>query len=92
MPSAPPGTLTFTVVSARNPVAGVNVAVSPDTCQLPLIDGESVGSGVCGDSAEENFTVIGAAPLASCAPPAGVTETSFSGATGAATFALVFVT
>ena len=65
MPSAPPGTLTVTVVSARKPVAGVNVAVSPDTCQLPLIDGESVGSGVCGDSAEENVTVIGEAPLAS---------------------------
>ena len=65
MPSAPPGTLTVTVVSARKPVAGVNVAVSPDTCQLPLIDGESVGSRVCGDSAAENVTVIGEAPLAS---------------------------
>ena len=65
MPSVPPGTLTRTVVSGMNPVAGVNVAVSPDTCQLPLTDGESVGSGVCGDSAVENFTVIGAAPFAS---------------------------
>jgi hypothetical protein len=90
MPSAPPGTVTFTLVSARNPVAGVNVAVSPDTCQLPLTDGESFGSGVCGDSAEENFTVIGAAPFSPRAPPAGVTETTFSGATGAATFAFVF--
>ena len=59
------------------------MAVSPDTCQLPLIDGDSVGSGVCGDRAEENVTVIGAAPFAPRAPPAGDTETSFSGATGA---------
>ena len=90
MPSVPPGTVTRTVVSGMNPVAGVNVAVSPDTCQLPLTDGESVGSGVCGDSAVENFTVIGAAPFASCAPPAGVTEITFSGTTGAA-FGFVFV-
>ena len=36
--------------------------------------------------------MIGAAPLAPCAPPDGLTETTFSGATGAATFALVVVT
>ena len=36
--------------------------------------------------------MIGAAPLTSCAPPDGLTETTFSGGTGAATFALVVVT
>ena len=41
----------------------MNVAVSPDTAQLPGIDGESFGNGVCGDSAEENFTVIWSPPL-----------------------------
>src|SRR5580692_5423306 len=86
MPSVPPGTFTRTVVSATYPDLGVNVAVSPDTCQLPATDGESVGSGVCGDSADENFTVIGSPPLASRSPPAGVTETTLSGATGGAVF------
>ena len=80
------GTFTRTVVSATYPDLGVNVAVSPDTCQLPATDGESVGSGVCGDSADENFTVIGSPPLASRSPAAGVTETNLSGATGAVVF------
>jgi hypothetical protein len=43
----------------------VNVAVAPLTCQLPAILGESVGSGVTGESAAENVSVTGAPPLAS---------------------------
>jgi hypothetical protein len=62
----------------------VNVAVSPDTCQLPAIFGESAGSAVCGASGDENVTVIGAAPFTPLEPPLGLTETTVSGATGAA--------
>ena len=62
----------------------MNVAASPATCQLPEIFGESVGSGEFGASADENVTVTGAAPLAPCVPPAGVTETTRSGAAGGA--------
>ena len=44
---------------------------------------------ICGDSAEVNFTTMGEAPFAWRAPPAGVTETSFSGATGGVTLTFV---
>ena len=63
----------------------MNVAVSPATCQLPEIFGESVGSGEFGASADENVTVTGAPPLAPCVPPAGVTETTRSSAAGGPT-------
>src|SRR5450756_321651 len=78
------GIFTVTFVSGRYPEDGVNAAVAPETCHLPGIDGESVGSGVAGDKAEENVSLIGAPPLAWRAPPAGVTESSVSGPTGAA--------
>ncbi len=54
----------------------MNVAVAPLTCQLPAIFGESVGSGVEGESAEENVSVIGPPPLAACVPSAGDTDSS----------------
>jgi hypothetical protein len=57
-----------------NPDAGVNVAVAPDTCQLPAIFGEMDGSGVLGDNGAENVSVMGAPPLASLAPPPGVAD------------------
>ena len=79
-PVMPPGIVSLTLVSGRNPAVGVNVAVAPVTFQLPAIFGESVGNGVAGESAEENVSVTGPPPLASCAPPAGDTESRRSGA------------
>ena len=60
----PPGIVSVTLVSGRNPEDGVNVAVAPETFQLPAIFGDSAGSGVEGESAEENVSVTGAPPLA----------------------------
>src|ERR1700761_4122017 len=77
------GIASVTLVSATNPEDGVNVAVAPDTLQLPAIFGVSVGNGVEGESEEENFSVIGAPPLASWVPPVGDTESSRSGAADA---------
>jgi hypothetical protein len=79
----PPGIVNLTLVSGRNPEDGVNVAVAPDTCQLPAIFGEMDGNGVLGERAEENVSVIGPPPLAPAAPLAGDTESSRSGVTRA---------
>ena len=84
MPAVPPGTLRVTVVPGAYPYDGVNVAVAPETAQLPAIFGLSVGSGVAGESAEENVSVIGAPPLAWRVPPAGDTDSSVSGPGGGA--------
>jgi hypothetical protein len=54
---------TKTFVPGGKPYDGVNVAVAPDTRQLPEIFGERVGSGVCGESGEEKVTVMGPAPF-----------------------------
>ncbi len=78
-PVMPPGTVSVTFVSGWNPDDGVKVAVAPLTCQLPAILGATVGSGVVGARAEENVSVTGPPPLASCPPPAGDTESSRSG-------------
>ncbi len=75
----PPGIASVTFVSGWNPDDGVKVAVAPLTCQLPAIFGAIVGSGVAGESAEENVSVTGPPPFASCVPPAGDTESSRSG-------------
>ena len=45
IPFAPPGIFSVTVVSWEYPTAGVKTAVSPWTCQLPVICGESSASG-----------------------------------------------
>ena len=58
------GIVSLTLVSGRNPDAGVNVAVAPLTFQLPAILGESVGNGVVADSGEEKVSVTGPPPLA----------------------------
>ena len=79
MPAVPPGILRVTLVPGAYPYDGVNVAVAPETCQLPAIFGVSVGNGVPGESAEENVSVIGAPPLAWRVPPAGDTDSSRSG-------------
>jgi hypothetical protein len=71
VPPMPLGTVTVTLVSGRNPDAGVNVAVAPDTFQFPAIFGEMDGNVVFADSGEEKVNVIGAPPLASRAPPTG---------------------
>src|ERR1700751_2337678 len=79
----PAGTVSVTLVSGRNPEDGVNVAVAPDTLQLPAVFGEIVGNGVEGESEEGNFRGIGWPPLASWVPPVGDTESSRSGPAGA---------
>ncbi len=61
----------------------MNVAVAPVTFQFPAIFGESVGSGVAGESAEENVSVIGPPPLTPCAPSAGDSDSRRSGPAGA---------
>src|SRR6185437_7339281 len=86
----PAGIVSVTLVSGRYPADGVNVAVAPETFQLPAIFGESVGSGVPGESAEENVNVIGAPPLAWRVPPAGETDSSRSGLASAAGAAAEF--
>ena len=66
----------------KYPLAGVKTAVSPSTCQLPAICGQSVGIGVLAASGAENCTRIGAAPLTPFAPAAGVTDSTCSGPAG----------
>jgi hypothetical protein len=83
-PAMPAGIVSVTLVSGRYPADGVNVAVAPETFQFPAIFGESVGNGVPGESAEENVTVIGAAPLTWRVPSTGETDSRRSGLTGAA--------
>ena len=80
IPSGPPGIFSVTWVFWKYPLAGVKTAVSPSTCQLPAICGESVGMGVPAPSGAENCTRIGAAPLTPFAPAAGVTDSTWSGA------------
>ena len=78
-PVMPPGIVSLTLVPGRYPEDGVNVAVAPETCQLPATFGDSAGNGVEGESAEENVSVTGPPPLASCVPPAGDTDSRRSG-------------
>jgi hypothetical protein len=68
------------------PTCGVNVAVSPETCQLPGMLGESRGIGLDGDTAASNVTLIGSVPLTFVALEPGETDTSFKGLAGAAVF------
>src|SRR5579859_7709501 len=82
MPAGPPGIFSVTAVSGRKPEAGVKVAVSPATRQLPGILGDSLGNGVFGASAEEKVSVTGAPPLAWRVPAAGETDSRVSGPTG----------
>ncbi len=82
IPFGPPGMVSFTLLFWRYPTAGVKTAVSPSTCQLPVICGESVGIGVLAASGAENCTRIGAAPLTPLAPAAGVTDSIWSATAG----------
>ena len=79
IPSGPPGIVSVTRVFWKYPLAGVKTAVSPWTCQLPVICGQSAGMGVLAASGAENCTRIGAAPLTPVAPAAGVTDSTWSG-------------
>ena len=84
IPFAPPGIFSVTLLFWKYPIAGVKTAVSPSTCQLPAICGESVGIGVLAASGAENCTRIGAAPLTPFVPAAGVTDSTWSGTAGPA--------
>ena len=79
IPFGPPGIFSVTWVFGKYPLAGVKTAVSPSTCQLPAICGQSVGMGVPAASGAENRTRIRAAPLTPFAPAAGVTDSTWSG-------------
>src|SRR5690242_21732615 len=83
-PLFPPGIDTVTWVPGFQPRVGRNVIVSPETDQVPLILGATAGIGVDAATASLNLILIGAAPLASLPPSAGVTETTCSGASGLA--------
>ena len=65
----------------------MKTAVSPSTCQLPVMCGESWGIGVLAASGAENCTLIGAAPLTPLAPADGVTDSMSSGTAGASCLA-----
>ena len=64
----------------------MKTAVSPSTCQLPVMCGESWGIGVLAASGAENCTLIGTAPLTPLAPADGVTDSTLSGTAGASCF------
>src|SRR5258705_8715441 len=81
-PAFPPGMATVTWVPGFQRSDGWNVMVSPETDQVPLIFGATVGIGVAAATASLNVILIGAAPLASLPPSAGVAETTCSGAIG----------
>ena len=72
----------MTRVFSKYPTAGVKTAVSPWTCQLPAICGDSVGIGVLAASGAENCTRMGLAPLIPFAPAAGATDTTCRSAAG----------
>src|SRR5258708_32257042 len=76
--------VSVTCVFCEKPSFGWNVAVSPETVQLPSMFGESAGSAVGAASASLKVTLIGAAPLASWEPLDGVTERVCNGAIGLA--------
>ena len=82
IPFGPPGIVSFTLLFWKYPTAGVKTAVSPSTCQLPVICGERVGIGVLAASGAENCTRIGAAPSTPFAPAAGVTDSTCSASAG----------